>query len=155
MLRVLSLTAFLSTAVYAAVWPAQIGSNALKSEQKAPIAADQALWDEYGLVSATEADYGAFHATAYRFKDATDAFAAGQWLGATVAGNYAISCEGTCPAGTVLENLELPGRRRGDVPLVWAYMPSKGVVPHSGRYVLGPAGPGAVCAPDSSIGGRV
>src|SRR6266567_4184573 len=78
-----------------AVWPEQIGKNRLKSEKAIEITADRPLWDEYGLVSATEGDYDAFRATPYRFKDPTVSFAAKQWMaasnrGVTLAGTYVI-----------------------------------------------------------------
>ncbi len=129
----------------ASVWPTQVGPATLKSERSAAVTADRALWDELGLMSATEGDYGAFQATAYRFKDPTDAFAAEQWLagagaGAILAGNYVIICQGTCPAAQDLKKIELPRQRRDEQPLAWAYLPSQGMVAHSGRYALGPVG---------------
>jgi hypothetical protein len=130
---------------HAAVWPEQIGKASLKSEEPVEIAADRPLWDEYGLLSATEADYGTFHAIAYRFKDPTGSFAAKQWIvssnpGAVLAGTYVIVCRGGCPASKDWENVKLPGRRRDENPIVWAYLPAKGFVAGSGRYALGPVG---------------
>lgn len=131
----------------APVWPQQIGTRQLKAENPVDITADRPLWDEYGLVSATEADYGSFRATAYRFKDPTGSFAAKQWIaasnpGATLAGTYVIACQGRCPAPKDWEQVQLPGRRHDENPMVWAYLPSKGLVPGSGRYALGPVGLG-------------
>jgi len=145
MLRSLILPVVFAVAAHAGVWPQQIGKSDLKSEQSVQVAADHELWDEYELVSATEGDYGAFQATAYRFKNATDAFAAGQWLAASnpvsaVAGNYVITCRGRCPASPELEQVPFPSRRRGEIPLVWAYLPSRGLIAHSGRYAVGPVG---------------
>src|SRR6266851_3361988 len=98
----------------AAVWPGQVGKNRLKSEKSIDITADRPLWDEYGFVSATEGDYGAFRATAYRFKDPTGSFAAKQWLaasrpGVTLAGTYVIACQGRCLASKDWEQVKLPG----------------------------------------------
>lgn len=147
MLRSLIVALILAVAARAGVWPQQIGQgklkSELKSEQSVPTTANRDLWDEYGLVSATEGDYGTFQATAYRFKDATDAFAAGQWLASAnplsaVAGNYVVTCRGGCPASRELAQVPLPGQRRGEIPLAWAYLPSKGLIAHSGRYALGP-----------------
>jgi hypothetical protein len=145
MLRRLILPLVFAVSVRAAVWPQQIGKNELKSEQPVRITADRDLWDEYGFVSATEGDYGSFQATAYRFKDATDAFAAGQWLAVSnpvsaVAGNYVITCNGRCPRTQELVEVPLPSQRHSEIPLVWAYLPSKGFIAHSGRYALGPVG---------------
>jgi len=144
MLRSFVISTFLAGAAYAAVWPQQIGKNQLKSEQEVQLA-DRGLWDEFGLTAATKADYGAFQATAYRFKDGTDSFAARQFLAAsnpntTLAGNYVITCEGRCPAPKDWADVELAGKRHGETPLIWAYMPSKGRVAGSERYALGSRG---------------
>jgi hypothetical protein len=145
MLRRFVVAALFAGAAYAAVWPQQIGKNALKSEHGVQVSADRGLWDEFGLEAATRADYGAFQATAYRFKDGTDAFAAKQWLAgsdpnATLAGNFVITCEGRCPPSKELADLPLEGKRHGETPLIWAYMPSHGRVTGSERYALGPVG---------------
>jgi hypothetical protein len=144
--RKLGFAVLFAVAAHAGVWPQQIGKSELKSEHAVQVTADRDLWDEYGLVSATEGDYGSFQATAYRFKDATDAFAAGQWLAtpdppmSVVAGNYVIICRGSGCRYQELAQLSLPNQRHGEVPLVWAYLPSKGLIAHSGRYALGPVG---------------
>src|SRR5215831_10928796 len=145
MLRRLVILVLFAVSAHAAVWPQQIGKNQLKSEHDVQIASDRALWDEFGFVLATEGDYGAFQATAYRFKDATDAFAAGQWIAAStsnpvIAGNYVLTCQGRCPKPDELAQVPLPDKRRGETPLAWAYLPSKGLIAHSGRYALGPVG---------------
>lgn len=131
--------------VQASVWPAQIGQNALKSEQPAQISSDQALWHEDGFVAATTADYGAFQATAYQFEDPTGAFAAEQSLkasepGATLAGNYVVTCKGKCPNSKVLASLQFPKQRHDQAPLLWDYLPAKGLIAGSARYALGPVG---------------
>jgi hypothetical protein len=130
---------------HAAVWPEQIGKASLKSEKPVEITADRPLWDEYGLVSAAEGDYGSFRATAYRFKDPTGSFAAKQWIaasnpGTVLAGTYVIVCQGRCPAPKDWEEVKLPGRRHDEKPVVWAYLPAKGLESGSGRYALGPVG---------------
>ena|SRR5271165_6483449 len=145
MLRSILISTFLAGAAYAAVWPQQIVKNQLKSEQEVSLTADRGLWDEFGLSSATTADYGAFQATAYRFKDGTDSFAAKQFLAAsnpntTLAGNYVITCQGRCPPAKEWVDVEFPGKRHGETPLIWAYMPPKGRVVGSERYALGPIG---------------
>ena len=144
MLRILTLFVLVSAGLQAAVWPPQIGSNQLQSEQNVAITADKALWTEYGLESATLGDYGPFQVTAYRFKDATGAFAAEQWIAsadktARLAGNYVVTCTGRCPSAKEREQVKLPGQRRDELPLVWAYMP-QGRIASSERYALGPAG---------------
>jgi hypothetical protein len=133
------------TAAKAAVWPQQVGKDQLKSEQPIQVTGDPGLWEEYGLVSATKGDYGSFQATAYRFKDATDAFAAEQWLASSnrnvaVAGRYVVTCVGRCPATKEFQQLPLPDKGTDQEPPVWAYMPSRGRVTGSERYALGPVG---------------
>ena len=144
-LKLVFILTLASGLVHAAVWPEQIGKASLKSERPVEITADRPLWDEYGLVSATEGDYGTFRATAYRFKDPTGSFAAKQWIaasipGAVLAGTYVIVCQGRCPAANDWADVKLPGRRRDEQPIVWAYLPAKGLVSASGRYALGPVG---------------
>jgi hypothetical protein len=134
-----------SSLANAAVWPEQIGKASLKSEKPVEVTADRPLWNEYGLVSATEADYGVFHATGYRFKDPTGSFAAKQWIaisnpGAVLAGTYVIVCQGHCPASKDWDAVKLPGRRHDEHPVIWAYLPAKGLVSGSARYALGPTG---------------
>ncbi len=140
-----SLTIAFACLAHAGVWPDQIGKNRLKSEKPVEITDDRPMWDEYGFISATVADYGVFRATAYRFKDPTSSFAAKQWLAASnpgviLAGTYVIACQGRCPASKDWEQVKLPGRRHDENPLVWAYLPVKGLIPGSGRYALGPVG---------------
>jgi len=130
---------------YASVWPPDIGKNHLRSEKAVEVTADRGLWDEYGLKAATEADYGAFKATAYRFKDATGAFAARPWIAASspravVTGNYVIVCTGRCPGEFEWRKIDLPLRRHDEDPVVWEYLPKKDLVAGSARYVLGPVG---------------
>src|SRR5579859_6851578 len=127
----------------ASVWPSDIGKNHLKSEKALEVTTDRALWDEYGLKAATQADYGAFRATAYRFKDATGAFAARPWIAASspsavVTGNYVIVCTGRCP--TDWHKVDLPLRRHDEDPVVWEYLPKKDLIAGSARYALGPVG---------------
>jgi len=146
MLRRVTLIFVFSLPVFAAVWPPQIGDQTLKSEQPIQITSDRDLWNEYGFVAATQADYGSFQATAYRFKDGTDAFAAAPWIAASnntppvIRGNYVITCTGRCPAAKVFQELDLPDRRRSEEPLVWDYLPARGMVPKSARYALGGIG---------------
>lgn len=145
MLRSFVIPILLAGAAHAAVWPAQIGENQLKSEQGVALTANRGLWDEFGLASATQADYGTFQATAYRFKDGTDSFAAKQWLAASnpntaLDGTYVITCAGRCPAAKEFADMEFPGKHHGETPLIWAYLPSKGRVMGSERYALGPIG---------------
>lgn len=143
--RSIAVAALLAGFANAAVWPAKLGRYQLKAEKSVGVTSDKALWDEYGLVSVTEGDYGPFRATAYRFRDATGAFAAQKWAqtflpGATVAGSTVIACQGRCPQDKDLSQVLLAGKRQPAQPLVWAYLPLDGLVVRSARYALGPVG---------------
>ena len=67
---------------WAAVWPDQLGGCA-KGASKPAALADRALWDEYGLVQAEQAEYSGcanpFKVEAFRLKDSTGAMAAFEW----------------------------------------------------------------------------
>ncbi len=163
-LKRLLLAGLLGTlAAYGAIWPPQIGG--FKRTSSAPAAVqDRPLWDEYGLEEAETAGYsdGArqFAATAYRLKDPTGAFAAfrssrpagsrpskltdaaaesGEGV-LFVFGNYLFQFAGWKPQLTELAGLlgQLP--KLDQSPLPNSYLPSKGLVANSERYVLGPAG---------------
>jgi len=145
MLRSLILAVFTAGLANAAIWPAQLGPHLRQSAAPAEInPPDRPLLDEYGLESAEQADYGAFKASAERFKDTTGAYAASidpAGNGKSRVGNYLVSCEGRCPkdflklAGTVL-----PRVSAAQPPILMSYMPSKGMLPHSERYIMGPLG---------------
>ncbi|HLJ44401.1 MAG TPA: hypothetical protein VKU01_00250 [Bryobacteraceae bacterium] len=140
MLRSFLTLAFAAT-LNAAIWPAQFKDQQLKSEQPVPSAAGP-LWQELGLEAASRADYGPFQATAYRFADATDAYAAWQDLFESKAqqiDNYLVTCEGRCPSKADFQALTLPKRHHATLPTLGSYLPVKGLEPHSERYVLGPA----------------
>ncbi len=143
--RIACFAAICCSVAGAAVWPAQLGKYRLKTEKAVDVTADKPLWDEYGLTSVTEGDYGPFRATAYRFKDATGAFAAQRWVqasqpGATLAGSYLVVCQGRCPAAKQVSDALLAGKQQSLAPLIWQYLPTKGLVAHSDRYALGPVG---------------
>jgi hypothetical protein len=99
----------------------------------------RAILDEYGLVSAEEADIGPDQATAYRFKDPTGAVAASLWLPGTLQGNYLITCTCNNPAKIVASASPFPGQTKGPLPPLFDYFPQAGRVQRSARYLLGPA----------------
>jgi len=150
MLRSLGLAAlfvsFISSAC-AAIWPAQLGVHKLVSSVPLEITVNRPVWDELGLDAAEKADYGQFRASAYRFKDATGAFAAAQWLsatdpGVTTLGNYVLACAGTCPPQRQLLAWFQAGApaklSRASYPSLEAYLPKKNLIAGSKRYILGP-----------------
>jgi hypothetical protein len=131
----------------------------------APKLTDQAVWDEYGLKESESSGYldesRKFTAVAYRFADSTGAMAAFQWQrpadakpskvgdlavetrkGLVVAyGNYLLSFEGYKPIAEELMPVFEGWHNVDGTPLpTWTgYFPSRGVIPNSERYILGPA----------------
>src|SRR5258708_29316436 len=92
----------LNASADAAIWPEQLGPTHRISPAPADPTTNSEIWKEYGLQATERADYGAFRATAYRFKDTTGAFAAAQCLQAsdpktTTLGNYVIGCAANRP----------------------------------------------------------
>jgi hypothetical protein len=152
------------SAARAAIWLDQIGE--LKKVSSGPLAVqDRPLWEEYGLLEAEQAEYtaGARRVTisAFHMKDPTGAYAAFEWsrpAGARpsklseaavetgdgvlfVFSNYLLRFEGWKLAK--LEDVglflhRLPGLDQS--PLPTRYLPARGLVAGSERYVLGPAG---------------
>lgn len=126
------------------VWPQKLGDYQLKSAAVSTPTASQAQAEEYGFEAADWADYGAFRVTALQFKDATGAYAASlepSNKSAIRVGNYLVSCEGKCPKDlTQLADAALPHVSHGSLPSLIDYFTSKSLVPHSERYILGPAG---------------
>jgi hypothetical protein len=143
--RGLVLALIFVTSACAAVWPDKLGNFQRKSAAAADIgAAERGQLDEYGLDSAERADYGSFKVTAWRFKDTTGAYAAAlepSAKGGFRVGNYVVTCEGKCPKDLAkLADASLPHVLHTSVPTLIDYFPSKGLVAHSERYVLGPVG---------------
>lgn len=150
------------TGARAAIWPDQIGD--FKKVSSAPLAvADKALWDEYGLDKAEKAEYSAgsrqFTGTAWRLKDPTGAFAAFESsrppdarlskltevavdAGNTVVfvfSNYLIRFDGWKPQLPEITGFlgRLPQLDQSPLPI--RYLPGRGLVSGSERYLLGPA----------------
>jgi hypothetical protein len=129
----------------AAIWPEHLGQYERKSVSVVDLPGlPKAQLDEYGLDSVERADYGLFQVTAARFKDPTDAYAASlepSGKGSIRVGNYLLTCQGRCPKDlAVLADSALPHVSHGSLPTLGAYLPSKHVLPGSGRYILGPVG---------------
>ena len=166
MLRRLTVAAALAgcLTLQAGIWPEQFGA-ATRTSRRPVASSDQALWEEYGLSEAEQADYkspaGAFTGTAWRLKDSTSALAVFQWQrpaqatpsklghlasdfagGAIIAfGNYCFRLEGTVPPAADFQELigKLPRLDQSSLPTWTAALPGQNLVPNSERYVLGPA----------------
>src|SRR5260370_4929519 len=132
----------------AAICPEQLGPAHRISAAPADPATNPEIWKEYGLQATERADYGGFRATAYRFKDATGAFAAAQWLQAsdpktTTLGNYVIGCAGQCPPTAQLNEWlaasQTPRLSRAAYPSLDTYLPLNNLTAGSKRYIYGPA----------------
>ncbi len=148
------------------LWPEQMAEY--KKVASAPLAIeDRPLWEEYGLLQAEQAEYAApgrtVKITAWRMNDPTGAFAAFQLVRPAnakasdlaeasaetsdgvlfVFGNYLIRIDGwKSPkldhVGFLQFLQHLPAQDHSPLPSV--YLPGRGLVPNSERYVLGPAG---------------
>ena len=165
MLRILILIAALAPLHLAgAIWPERIGAFTRGAVKPAAVA-DRAVWDEFGLEVAEQAEYisGAqlFTAVAYRLKDSTGALAAFQWqrpVGAAPSSvtplavetqnsvlfafhNYLFRLEGRKPEAAELIPVysQLPRLDPSSLPVLPGYLPAGNLVPNSERYVLGPA----------------
>ena len=127
---------FVSSAC-AAIWPEHLGSYERRSVKES-----QVVPDENGREAAEEADYGRFQVAASRYKDSTGAYTA--WLEAEgkplQVGNYLVTCTGNCPKNLPELAEALPRVSHAPLPALASYLPSKNVVPHSQRYILGPVG---------------
>jgi hypothetical protein len=146
--RGLILLFLFSAGIDAAALPDRLGTHPRQTDEPLQVTADKPIWDEYGLTTAERASYGSFTVAAYQFKDPTGAFAASEWLAAKEAlampvGNYVVTCSGDCPAlpqlTQQLAGWTPPGINHGPYPLLPSWLPVAGVVPHSERYILGPA----------------
>ena len=103
-----------------------------------------AIWKEFGLKSAEQANFGARKIVAYEMQDVTGAVAASDWLrsGETKAvsvGRVVLACDRCAlKPGDYAKNL--PTVSRTSAPTLPSYLPRGGAVAGSERYILGPAG---------------
>jgi len=127
----------------AGVWPEQLGKYHLKSAAPAAGSQDPVELQELGFSAAEQADYGVFQVKAEKFRDTTGAYAASLLPSpdpVSRVGNYLISCHGSCPKDLAkLADASLPGVSHSAVPTLSSYLPLKGLLPHSERYIIGPA----------------
>jgi hypothetical protein len=118
------------------MWPDRLGDYQRRSASPVDVHAD-----EYGLEAAERADYGSFQVTASRFKDTTGAYAASLELSGVRVGNYLVRCAGKCPKDLPqLADAGLPNVSHTSVPTLNTYLPPKGLLLRSERYILGPLG---------------
>jgi hypothetical protein len=137
MLRSLILAVLFIASATAAIWPEHLGKYERKSVKTVATATD-----ENGKDEAEEANYGSFVVSAQRFKDSTGAYAAALEIPQPPlqVGNYLITCGGNCPKDLASLVDPLPKMSHAAMPTLRNYLPSKGLVAHSERYILGPAG---------------
>src|ERR1700722_3916070 len=149
--RSLILAAIFVSSACAAIWPVQVGTFQRKSAATVDTSPRLA---EDGLEATESANYGAFRVTAWRYKDTTGAYAASLQQGGVRVGNYLVQCEGKCPKDFAkLADASLPHVSHAAIPTLDTYLPSKGLLPRSERYILGPAGlkTDASEIPDSAV----
>ena len=138
MLRFLILPVLFIASASAAIWPDHLG----KYERKSVTSAPAPSLDENGEDQAEQASYGSYTVTAQRYKDSTGAYAAALEMHGTPiqVGNYLITCKGNCPKNLASLVADLPKMSHAALPTLRNYLPPKNIVPHSERYILGPAG---------------
>ena len=97
---------------------------------------------ECGVEEEDIAVYGHFTVIAWRFKDSTGAYAAALEERETPlqVGNYLVTCKGNCPKNLAALVANLPKMSHAALPTLRNYLPSKNLVVHSERYILGPVG---------------
>jgi hypothetical protein len=131
--------AFVASA-YGGILPDRLGPYQRQPlEMKGPPTSAQMT--EYGADGWDGADYGAFRVTVWRFKDTTGSYAASLEQPGILVGNYLVQCSGKCPKDLPqLADASLPHVSHAAIPTLGTYFPSKGLVPRSERYILGPEG---------------
>jgi len=129
------------------MWPDHLGNYEQTSVLIPPGSADSPadnLWEEEGREFVQGADYGSFQVTAWRFKDTIGAYAASLEPSAknfVRVGNYLVQCEGKCPKDLPrLADASLPHVSHTSVPTLDTYLPAKGLLARSERYIMGPQG---------------
>jgi len=161
----LLVTLLLPASCFATIWPENFGSFHRVADKPVDVS-DRALWDECGLQQAEQAQYEAqdrkMTGTAYRLQDSTGALAAFDWqrpfdskpstLGKLAVesgdsvvlayGNYLLNFTGYKPTVSEIDALiqTVPKLEQSPLPALMGYLPEKGLVPNSERYVLGPVG---------------
>jgi hypothetical protein len=136
--RGLILAAIFVSSACAAFLPDQLGPYSRQPLEIKDPGTDAQL-AEYGADGWDGADYGGFRLSVRRFKDSTGAYAASLKLSGILVGNYLVQCEGKCPKNlAALADASLPHVSHASIPTLKTYFPTKGLVQHSDRYILGP-----------------
>lgn len=149
----------------AAILPDTIGDWHRGATSK-PAVSDLAIWNEFGLKGSESAIYqngtAKFTVTVWQLEDTTGSLAAFDWRRPAAAtpstaaklavetpdslllvhGNYLLSFAGYKPSKEELDGLtgSLRNVDATVLPSLPGYLPSGGLVPNSGRYILGPVG---------------
>jgi hypothetical protein len=159
----LLLALILPAVSFAGIWPDAFGAfhRAVAKPIDVP---DRPLWDEFGLQQAEQAQYEfqarKFTGTAYRLQDSTGALSAFDAqrpadaktsnIGKLAAeyrdtvilayGNYLLTFKGYKPSVGEIDALvqTIPKLEQSPLPALSGYLPDKGLVPNSERYVTGP-----------------
>jgi hypothetical protein len=140
--RSLILAVLFVSSAFGAIWPDRLGEYQRKLASPVDLGPDDhAQWEELGLETAERADYGSFKVDAWRFKDTTGAYASSLQQSGLRLGNYLVRCEGNCPKNfPQLAGASLPRISQATIPTLATYLPTKGLLPRSERYILGPTG---------------
>ena len=123
------------------------------------LADDAAVWREYGLVHSETAPLGRMTLTTYQMKDPTGALAAWEWQRPTKGHdcdaaslcttdgsrtvvsdfNYVLDFEHGVATKSDVDDVmkRLPDKHDSSLPAILTFLPVKGLVPNSARYLLG------------------
>jgi hypothetical protein len=147
----------------AAILPAAIGGHSRQASGIQAKLADQPIWDDLGLKDRDAAQYvhapAPFTVEAFQLSDSTAALAAFYWRRSAASkpseaaplaaetpdslllayGNYLLSFQGYKPSKSELEAVLGSLQHVDRTALPNLYLPEKGLVPNSERYVTGPA----------------
>lgn len=159
----LLLALILPVVSFAGIWPDTFGAFHRVAAKPIEVSS-RPLWDEFGLQQAEQAQYEfqdkKFTGTAYRLQDSTGALSAfdaqrpadaktsalgklavesGQSV-ILAYGNYLLTFEGYKPSVGEIDALigTVPKLDQSPLPVLSGYLPEKGLVPNSERYVTGP-----------------
>lgn len=130
---------------------------------RAPVlrADDSALWKEYGLINSQQGKHGKLTYTTYQMKDLTGALGVWEWQRSPAStpctlaplctldekrtiisdDNYVIVFDSPKPRKADVDAVirSLPNRKDTSLPALLTFLPRDGLVPGSGRYILGNA----------------
>ncbi len=164
-MRVFVFLPLLLAPAWGAIWPDQIPPFFRISTAAVAVTADHFVWEEYGFEESERAVYEMggkrYATTAWRFRDATGAMAAYQWMrppeaapaeivsmGVAVKGgllmaygNYVLEWADRMPTEPELRFVfdRLPRLEQSPRPAFVDAFPGRGRVANSERYILGPA----------------